>query len=279
MDSLPKLEHGTTTGYNMKNGYYYKLTRNKRYIYRITITGGKNIIGMLLGKDRINLGTFKYNIKYQIKDDYKSIIIVEGLYYKCVKCNSLKIICSNMDNFVCNHKDCKFINKLNIDIENFKCRLYKKYKRICKNKGIRYENRIKEENMFEFNYEIKHRILFDFYIHPKHIRFIKGKKGKYLDYLRSIYNCELYIHKNKNSNLVKYKYGRNYSFRSNYKYLFNSIKSTKLCVKINPLYMYHFLIFITTNILQKAQNTIYKNLYKYNPISNKNISYLNRYYR
>ena len=277
METLPDLNQQKEDAYYIKNSYYYKLTRRKRYLWRITITGGKNIIGMILGIDKVNLQGFKYNIKYKKVEGDKVIIIIEETYSRCNRCNRCNS--TNINYYLCPNQGCKNIDRIYTQIEELKVNFYKKYKKICKKKGIKYEDRKKDENMFEFKSDIKYKVLFDYYIHPEHIAFIKGKNRKYINYLKSIYNCDIYIHRNKSSNLIKSNYGLNYFHRKNVKYFNSYIGTTKICVKINPLYMYHFLKFITINILHKAQKIKNKNLHRYNPLIFKNTTHLRRHFK
>lgn len=170
---------------------YYKLIRNIRYKNRITITAGINVAGFILGKSKKNI--IPYKIKYQNKEGNKVIIIIGDVYDKC---RDPKHICNNN-----NVTGCIKCRKYKILIEKamlLKEKLNNKYKRICKYKKIKGIDKIKEENMYNFEYDEKYKLLFDYYIHPDHVPYIIGKEGTIIKLLNSKFNCNIHIHRNKN---------------------------------------------------------------------------------
>lgn len=182
----------------------------------VTIVAGKNIIPHLLGKGHKNLKEYKFIKRSQTKHGKSSTIICSKIYidsYKCIK----------------------------LDVLKFTDRLEVLYNRVCRNRKL---DRSLEEN--SFSSEIEYRKILDYYLHGHHVKFLIGKGGKYIRYLKEKYKCQLYIHTNKNKHYIR------------------QVGTTKLCININYKMLYKFLLDISTNILRYACYKIPRNISLFN---------------
>ena len=195
-----------------------KLTKScfSRSMIVITFKAGEKVLPHLIGKKHKNLEYYKFKKCSDIKDGKSSTIICKKLFYG-------------------------LFTNMKLETLNFRDRLKVLYDRVCKNRRL---DKSLEENSFSF--KVEYRRLFDYYIHGHHIAFLIGKKGKFIRYLKQKYNCQLYIHTNKNKSHTR------------------AIGTTKLCININYKMLNKFIFDIATRVLRHARCTKIRDISNFN---------------